>query len=103
MIFPAAGEAVGLFIRMISMGVREEMSDRWKMNRIGFVNFWLYDEEDFEFVDGKLSAERSKWFRKISLLRRVLSHLYWMEVLRTRSRLDLIWRQRSKNGILLFR
>lgn len=30
------------------------MIDRWKMNRIGFVNFWLYDEEDFEFVDGKL-------------------------------------------------
>ena len=30
------------------------MSDRWKMNRIGFVNFWLYDEEDFEFEDGKL-------------------------------------------------
>lgn len=28
--------------------------DRWKMNRIGFVNFWLYDEEDFEFADGKL-------------------------------------------------
>ncbi len=30
------------------------MSERWKMNRIGFVNFWLYDEEDFEFEDGKL-------------------------------------------------
>lgn len=30
------------------------MTDRWKMNRIGFVNFWLYDEENFEFVDGKL-------------------------------------------------
>ncbi len=30
------------------------MNDRWKMNRIGFVNFWLYDEEDFEFIDGKL-------------------------------------------------
>lgn len=28
--------------------------NRWKMSRIGFVNFWLYDEEDFEFVDGKL-------------------------------------------------
>ena len=28
------------------------MSERWKMNRIGFVNFWLYDEEDFEFEDG---------------------------------------------------
>lgn len=30
------------------------MVNRWKMNRIGFVNFWLYDEEDFSFVDGKL-------------------------------------------------
>lgn len=30
------------------------MTERWKMNRIGFVNFWLYDEEDFEFADGKL-------------------------------------------------
>lgn len=30
------------------------MTNRWKMNRIGFVNFWLYDEETFEFVDGKL-------------------------------------------------
>ncbi|MCI5494678.1 MAG: TIGR02680 family protein [Lachnospiraceae bacterium] len=30
------------------------MNKRWKMNRIGFVNFWLYDEEDFEFEDGKL-------------------------------------------------
>ena len=30
------------------------MDNRWKMNRIGFVNFWLYDEEDFEFCDGKL-------------------------------------------------
>lgn len=30
------------------------MGNRWKMNRIGFVNFWLYDEEDFEFYDGKL-------------------------------------------------
>ena len=30
------------------------MSNRWKMNRIGFVNFWLYDEEDFSFEDGKL-------------------------------------------------
>lgn len=30
------------------------MSNRWKMNRIGFVNFWFYDEEIFELKDGKL-------------------------------------------------
>lgn len=30
------------------------MSSRFKMNRMGFVNFWLYDEEIFTFEDGKL-------------------------------------------------
>lgn len=30
------------------------MNNRWHMNRIGFVNFWLYDEETFEFADGKM-------------------------------------------------
>lgn len=30
------------------------MGSRWKMNRMGFINFWLYDEEIFEFEDGKL-------------------------------------------------
>lgn len=30
------------------------MNNYWQMNRIGFVNFWLYDEEEFHFIDGKL-------------------------------------------------
>ena len=30
------------------------MSERWKMNRMGFVNFWLYDDECFELEDGKM-------------------------------------------------
>lgn len=30
------------------------MSKRWHMNRIGFVNFWMYDDEVFSFADGKL-------------------------------------------------
>ncbi|MEG0979880.1 MAG: TIGR02680 family protein, partial [Oscillospiraceae bacterium] len=28
--------------------------ERWIMNRIGFVNFWVYDIEEFPFKDGKL-------------------------------------------------
>ncbi len=28
--------------------------NRWQMNRIGFVHFWLYDDQDFRFADGKL-------------------------------------------------
>ena len=30
------------------------MSERWKMNRIGFVNFWVYKDYCFNFEDGKL-------------------------------------------------
>ena len=30
------------------------MHNRWKMNRMGFVNFWLYDEETFDLRDGKI-------------------------------------------------
>ena len=30
------------------------MNDRWKMSRIGFVNFWFYDRESFSFEDGKM-------------------------------------------------
>ena len=28
--------------------------ERWIMNRFGFVNFWVYDTEEFELSDGKL-------------------------------------------------
>lgn len=30
------------------------MSNRWQMNRIGFVNFWLYEEQIFELKNGKI-------------------------------------------------
>ena len=30
------------------------MANRWQMNRMGFINFWLYDEEIFQFNNGRL-------------------------------------------------
>lgn len=27
---------------------------RWQMNKLGFVNFWLYDQEEIHFMDGHL-------------------------------------------------
>lgn len=30
------------------------MNNRWQMNRIGFVNFWLYDNEIFDLENGKV-------------------------------------------------
>lgn len=32
----------------------EVMKERWRMNRLGFVNFWLYDNEIFDVSGGKL-------------------------------------------------
>lgn len=30
------------------------MKDRWLVNKLGLVNFWYYDEEEFDLSDGKL-------------------------------------------------
>lgn len=30
------------------------MNDRWCINKVGLLNFWYYDEEEFSFSDGKL-------------------------------------------------
>ncbi len=27
---------------------------RWKMNKLGFLNFWLYDQEEFPIQDGHI-------------------------------------------------
>ena len=29
-------------------------TNKWVMNRAGIVNFWYYDEQYFEFADGKM-------------------------------------------------
>ena len=28
--------------------------NRWEINKIGLINFWWYDEEEFEFADGRM-------------------------------------------------
>lgn len=30
------------------------MSSEWQLNRIGLLDFWYYDEQEFEFVDGRM-------------------------------------------------
>lgn len=33
---------------------RDAVSERWVIHRIGLINFWYYDEEEFNFKDGRL-------------------------------------------------
>ncbi len=30
------------------------MNSRWQANKIGFINFWYYDEQEFPFVKGRM-------------------------------------------------
>ena len=30
------------------------MNSRWQASRIGFVNFWYYDQQEFSFVNGRM-------------------------------------------------
>lgn len=33
---------------------QSESTKRWKMNRVGILNFWFYDEEEFQLEDGRM-------------------------------------------------
>ena len=38
-------------------GIRQEgtgMNSRWQANRIGLINFWYYDEQEFSFLKGRM-------------------------------------------------
>jgi uncharacterized protein (TIGR02680 family) len=38
----------------IQLHAREELEERWRMGRVGILNFWYYDEEIFELEEGRM-------------------------------------------------
>ena len=44
------------FREVIRRIIREEemMNSRWQANKIGLINFWYYDEQEFPFVKGRM-------------------------------------------------
>ncbi|MFR7529760.1 MAG: hypothetical protein ACLUU0_07205 [Anaerostipes hadrus] len=32
-------------------------NSRWKMNKIGLLDFWYYDDQEFYFLDGRMLLE----------------------------------------------
>ncbi|MCA0758147.1 TIGR02680 family protein [Paenibacillus sp. N4] len=39
---------------MTDWPLEEQKRDRWQMNRAGILNFWFYEDEEFELEDGRL-------------------------------------------------
>lgn len=33
------------------------MNSKWQINRVGLLDFWYYDEEEFDFLDGRMRFE----------------------------------------------
>lgn len=46
--------------------------NKWKMNRAGLLNFWYYDDETFEFSDGKLLLRGSNGSGKSVTMQSIL-------------------------------
>ena len=38
----------------------ENRENRWEIKKIGLLNYWWYDEEEFEFADGRGSISPTK-------------------------------------------
>ncbi len=44
--------------------MQEINKDRWKINKIGLINYWWYDEEEFNFEDGRMILRGTNGSRK---------------------------------------
>lgn len=53
MVYPIVGKVEGCYPKDFNGG--EQMNNsRWKMNRIGLLDFWYYDDQEFYFLDGRM-------------------------------------------------
>ncbi len=52
LILPACGKLKGRYRRILQEDKR--VSNRWQANKIGLVNFWYYDEQEFPFAKGRM-------------------------------------------------
>ncbi len=52
-ICPLTGKIQGSYPQDYTGGT-EMMNSRWQANKIGLINFWYYDEQEFPFVKGRI-------------------------------------------------
>lgn len=48
------------------------MSNRWQANKIGLVNFWYYDEQEFPFAKGRMLLRGSNGSGKSVMMQSVV-------------------------------
>ena len=51
------------------------MNSRWQANKIGLINFWYYDEQEFPFVKGRMLLRGSNGSGKSVTMQSVVPRL----------------------------
>lgn len=54
------------------------MNSKWQINRVGLLDFWYYDEEEFDFLDGRMLLRGANGSGK-SVTMRALFRFCWTE------------------------
>ena len=73
-------------------------NSKWQISKVGLIDFWYYDEEEFDFLDGRMLLRGSKWFRKICYHAELYSASFGRKYETGTS--GSLWLQGKKNGKL---
>lgn len=55
------------------------MNNKWQINKVGLIDFWYYDEEEFDFLDGRMLLRGQTVPENLSLCR-ALFHCFLTEI-----------------------
>lgn len=73
------------------------MNSKWQINRVGLLDFWYYDEEEFDFLDGRMLLRGANGSGKSVTMQSFIPLL--LDGNMRPERLD-IWFPRQKDGKL---
>lgn len=49
--------------------------NKWQVNRAGILNYWYYDEEEFQFCRWQAAAAREQWFGQVGIMQSLVTLL----------------------------
>mgnify|MGYP000178767139 CR=1 FL=1 len=54
-------------------------NSKWQISKVGLIDFWYYDEEEFDFLDGRMLLRGANGSGNL-LPCRALFRFFWTEI-----------------------
>ena len=54
-------------------------NSKWQISKVGLIDFWYYDEEEFDFLDGRMLLRGANGSGK-SVTMQSLIRFFWTEI-----------------------